>query len=109
LEDKEQDADILACKVEWGAWANDKKPVAAAAMGRGTMGEATIGKRPHPKETKEMFNDKSMFMMASQKTLKGVQAEVTLGPAPMTEELEAAAEVEEEDSRSTSEFHQAAE
>ena len=83
LEDKEQDADILACEVEWGAWADNEKPSTAAAVAsEGGTGETTIGKRPHPKEIKETFDDKSMFTSASQKTLKGVLAGVTLGAAP---------------------------
>ena len=99
LEDKEQDADILACEVEWGAWADDEVPSTAATPSGGVTGEANnIGKRPHPKETKETFDDKSMFTTASQKTLKGVLADVILGAAPSSEELEAAAEEEEADS-----------
>ena len=104
LEEKEQEAELQAFELDWGSWADVE--MLSKADGKGT-GTATDAKRPLPKDTKQVFDDKSIQTTASQKTLKGDLMEVDLeNGVPSSKALEKQAQQEalEEEEREIQEL-----
>jgi hypothetical protein len=84
IQEKDMEANINCFEADWSSWCDgpkaedDSKPAAVS------------NKRPLPKDTKEIFDDKSVMTTASQMTVRGELADLPEVPTPnqQTEELQ---------------------